>query len=116
MKDTGKTKAQLINELMALRQRVAELEASEEHHKIVEKKLRESEERFRKFADEASFEGIIFSSLHQNGKLLNTVLILCNETDLSYVVVFSHQKYIRRDKPLHKQYIQHTFPDQSHNG
>jgi len=68
MKDEGKTKVQLIKELMELRQRVAELEASEEHLKNVEKELRESEERFRKFADEASFEGIIF---HDEGKILD---------------------------------------------
>ena len=68
MKDEGKTKVQLIKELMELRQRVAELEASEAHLKNVEKELRESEERFRKFADEASFEGIIF---HDEGKILD---------------------------------------------
>lgn len=68
MKDKGKTKEQLINELMELRQRVVELEESQAHHKRVERELRESEERFRKFADEASFEGIIF---HDKGKILD---------------------------------------------
>jgi PAS domain S-box-containing protein len=68
MKDEGKTKVQLIKELMELRHRVAELEASEADHKRVERELRESEERFRKFADEASFEGIIF---HDKGKILD---------------------------------------------
>jgi len=68
MKDEGKTKVQLIKELMELRQRVAELETSEEHFKNVEKELRESEERFRKFANEASFEGVI---IHDEGKILD---------------------------------------------
>jgi PAS domain S-box-containing protein len=68
MKDEGKTKVQLIKELMELRRRVADLEASEADHKRVERELRESEERFRKFADEASFEGIIF---HDKGKILD---------------------------------------------
>jgi PAS domain S-box-containing protein len=68
MGDKGKTKDQLINELKRLRQHVAELEASEAHHKQVERELRESEDRFRKFADEASFEGII---IHDEGKILD---------------------------------------------
>jgi len=68
MKDKEKRKEQLINELVELRRRVAELEASEVDHKRVERELRESEERFRTFAREASFEGIFF---HDKGKILD---------------------------------------------
>lgn len=68
MKDKDKTKEQLISELMEMRQQVEELKALEVDHKRVEKELRESEERFRKFANEASFEGII---LHDEGKILD---------------------------------------------
>jgi PAS domain S-box-containing protein len=47
MKDKDKTKEQLINELAELRQRIAELEASETEHKRVQEALRESEEKLR---------------------------------------------------------------------
>jgi PAS domain S-box-containing protein len=41
MKDERKTKGQLVNELVELRQRIAELEASETEHRRVEEALRE---------------------------------------------------------------------------
>jgi PAS domain S-box-containing protein len=47
MKDKDKTKKQLINELAELRQRIAELEASETERKRVQEALRESEEKLR---------------------------------------------------------------------
>jgi len=68
MKDKDKRKEQLINELVEMRRKVAELEASEDDRKQVERELRESEERFRRFAEEASFEGIFF---HDKGRILD---------------------------------------------
>jgi two-component system NtrC family sensor kinase len=47
MKDQRKTKAQLIEELAELRQRVAELEAPETEHERAQEALQESEERYR---------------------------------------------------------------------
>jgi prefoldin subunit 5 len=47
MKDEDKTKGQLTNELVELRHRIAQVEASESECKRTEKALRESEERFR---------------------------------------------------------------------
>jgi len=47
MKDQRKTKAQLIEELVELRQRAAELEASETEHERAQEAWRESEERYR---------------------------------------------------------------------
>jgi PAS domain S-box-containing protein len=47
MKDKHKAKEQLINELAELRQRIAELEASEPERKRVQEALRESEEKLR---------------------------------------------------------------------
>lgn len=44
MKDEHKTKEQLMNELVALRQRVAELEASETERKRAKEALRESKQ------------------------------------------------------------------------
>ena len=47
MKDEDKTKEQLINELVELRQRLAKSESAETKHKQAEKALRESEKRYR---------------------------------------------------------------------
>jgi PAS domain S-box-containing protein len=47
MSDQGKTKEQLIGELAALQQRVAELEATESKHKRMQEAFTRSEERFR---------------------------------------------------------------------
>ena len=49
--DEDKTKDQLMNELVTLRQRIAELEALEIKHKQVEEALRESEETYRALVD-----------------------------------------------------------------
>ncbi|MCK4722568.1 MAG: PAS domain S-box protein, partial [Dehalococcoidia bacterium] len=51
MKDTKKTKSQLIDELVQMRQRVAELEASEAERKRAEEALQESEERYKAMFD-----------------------------------------------------------------
>jgi PAS domain-containing protein len=51
MEDERKTKEQLTNELIALRQRVAELERSENERKLAEEALREREEMFRLFME-----------------------------------------------------------------
>ena len=48
MNDEQKTTEELINELMALRQRIADLETLEKHHKQTEQALMESEERYRR--------------------------------------------------------------------
>ena len=58
MKDEDKTNEQLISELLEVRQRVAELEASENDHKRTEKVLKESEKHFRSLF-ESTTEGII---------------------------------------------------------
>ena len=47
MKDETKSKEQLLNELAALRQRIAELEKTERALKKSEEALRESEEQYR---------------------------------------------------------------------
>jgi len=47
MQDKEKTKEQLVNELAALRQRIADLEQMEREHKQSQEALRESEERYR---------------------------------------------------------------------
>ena len=57
MKDTEKTKEQLIEELAVLWQRVGELETSEVGRKQAEEALREREEHYRKIFD-YSHDGI----------------------------------------------------------
>ena len=57
MNNRGKTKKQLVNELVEMRRRIAELEASEAEHMQTEDALRESEERYRRIIEAAS-EGI----------------------------------------------------------
>ena len=52
MKDVGKTKGQLVNELVEMRQRLTELEASKINHIQEEKVLRESEEHYRNIIDD----------------------------------------------------------------
>lgn len=54
MRDKEKTKERLINQLTGLRQRVAELEASEAKRRRVEEALRESEEKYRTLFDNAN--------------------------------------------------------------
>ena len=51
MKDGNKTKEQLLNELLELRQRITKLQEVEIEHKRAEEALRESEERYRNIVD-----------------------------------------------------------------
>ena len=53
LSDEAKTKEQLINELVVLRQRVAELGTLESERKLAEEALRESESRFSGIAENA---------------------------------------------------------------
>jgi PAS domain S-box-containing protein len=67
MQNEHKAKEQLVNELVELRQRVAELEAADAEHKTTEEELRESEERYRSLVDVAP--DIIYR-LDQDGKIV----------------------------------------------
>ncbi len=67
MKDADKLKDQLINELVKLRQRVQDLEASANEHRRAEEALRESEERFRQMYDEAP---VGYHELDREGRII----------------------------------------------
>jgi PAS domain S-box-containing protein len=58
MADQDKAKSELIDELVILRQRIAELEAIEVRHEEIENTLREREERYRAMVK--AFDGIIY--------------------------------------------------------
>lgn len=75
MKDENKTNEQLVNELVELRQRIADLEKSEAERKRMEDELRESEERYKRlvsaitaytYSVEVS-EGRVISTRHSTG-------------------------------------------------
>jgi len=70
MNDRGKAKEQLVNELVEMRQRIAELEASEAEHIQTEYALRESEERYRRIIETAN-EGIWILDTENNTILAN---------------------------------------------
>jgi len=63
MKDEDKTKDQLINELMELRQRVADLEKAETEHKRVVEALQQLEE-FHESIVQSMGEGIVVEDAH----------------------------------------------------
>ena len=62
MNDRNRTKTQLVEELVALRQRVTELEMAEVERKRVEKELLQSEEKYRDIVELAP-DGILMVSL-----------------------------------------------------
>jgi len=62
MKDEYKTKKQLINELIELRQQIKESKISEDERKKVKEALKESEERYRSLMQTASDAIISFDS------------------------------------------------------
>jgi diguanylate cyclase (GGDEF)-like protein/PAS domain S-box-containing protein len=53
MNDKNKTKEQLLNELLEMRQKIAELKKSEAEHMRLKDDLQESEEKYRKLFEEA---------------------------------------------------------------
>lgn len=74
MKDEKKTKKQLINELLELRQRIAELEKSETRRKSAKKAIKESEKLYRNLV-EAFPAAIILMDSNCNITMVNESIL-----------------------------------------
>ena len=79
MLDKNKSKQQLIEELIHLREKVIVLEKLEKKHKQVEESLRESEERFRRMADNIQ-DGL---GIFENDRIVFVNKRLCEITGYS---------------------------------
>ena len=79
MLDENKSKKQLIEELIHLREKVILFEKAEQKHKQVEESLRESEERFRRMADNIQ-DGL---GIFENDRIVYVNQRLCEITGYS---------------------------------
>jgi PAS domain S-box-containing protein len=96
MKDTEKSKEQIIEELVELRQRITELEALEAEHKGAQEALRESEEKYRILVEQAN-DGIL---IVQDGmiKFANRHLAEANGRTVEELVNTNFLDYVRPDE------------------
>ncbi len=96
MKDEKKTKKQLINELVELRQQIAKLEALEAEHERSQEALRESEEKYRILVEQA-IDGIL---IVQDGmiKFANRRLARANGRTVEELLNTNFLHYIRPDE------------------
>lgn len=90
-KDEHKTKKQLINELLELRQRIIEIETSETKCRRAEEALRESEEKFRTISASAN----------------DAIIMINNEGDILFMnkaseKIFGYSTQEIQGKELHK--------------
>jgi len=96
MKDIDKTKVQLINELVELRQRITELGASETKRKQAEKEIRELQEHLSAIYN-SSKDAIRFAST--DGTLLDINEAFCQLTGYSKKELLSGKKYQELTSP-----------------
>ena len=96
MKHAEKSKEQLVNELVELRQRIAELEALEADHEWAQEALRESEEKYRILVERAN-DGIL---IVQDGiiKFANRRLAEANGRTVEEVLNTNFLDYVRTDE------------------
>jgi PAS domain-containing protein len=80
MENENKTKEQLMNELQELRQRIAELEASEAERRKAQEKLKESEEKHRVLF-ETSPDAI--AQMDREGRFITSNLVMANRFGIS---------------------------------
>jgi diguanylate cyclase (GGDEF)-like protein/PAS domain S-box-containing protein len=100
VKMTDKTREQLVKEVTLLRQQIAALEEVEIKHKRAEKKLRESEKRFKMLAEEAPF-GISIMAPDRSFEYLNT----------RFAEIFG---YTMEDIPDKNTWFKKAYPDKAY--
>ena len=105
MEDETKTKEQLIHELAALRERVAELEKKENEHRQAEEALQKSEERYRNILDNIE-DGYFEVDLSGNFTFFNNSL--CRELGYSPEELMGKNNRLYMDKESAKKVYQ-TF-------
>jgi len=96
MKDAQKTKEQLINELVELRQRFTQLQALKTDHKRAQEALRESEKKYRILVEQAN-DGIL---IVQDGmiRFANRRLAEANGRTVEELVNTNFLDYVRPDE------------------
>ncbi len=98
MKEKNKTKVQLINELIELRQRVAELEILETERKRTEEALKQKEKQLESFFSQ-SLDGCFFMMLDEPVQWNDTV-----DKDEVLDYVFTHQRITKVNDAMLAQY------------
>ena len=110
MRDEDKTKAQLLDEVLSLRERNRELEASEMQLRLAEEAFWESEQRFRIIVDNA-YDGICICEHPDQGNSPIKRLIYCNDR---FVRQSGHDRpYIRKLETI-DQVLTHHLSDEEH--
>jgi PAS domain S-box-containing protein len=99
MKDREKSKTQLINEFVALRQKIAELERLDNEHERAQEALRESEEKYRILVEQAN-DGIL---IVQDGviKFANRRLAQANGRTVEELLNTNFLDYVHPDEVRH---------------
>ena len=108
MKDENVTKEQLILELAAMRQRVAEMEKIEGEHKRTDEALRESEKRYKEVVESAA-DIIHTTDIQGNFLFANTATLKAAATSLEE---FKKINYLDIIHPDHRQRLAEIYINQ----
>jgi PAS domain S-box-containing protein len=113
MGDEHKTKEQLINELVGMRQRITQLETSKAEHQRQEEELRASEAKFRNLFEHA--KDAIFLADTQSGIIIDANPAACNMLGLpKEKVVGMHQSQLHPQEEV--EHYRQLFRDHAKKG